>query len=198
MPIDEPFARHLARFERALTVAEAFYTPYIRIFSFYPPSRDPKAVPASYRDEVVRRIREMTARAGRRGITLLHENEREIYGDTIVRCVDLLDAVRDDHFAAVLDPANFVQCGEVPYPNAYDALKSRLRSVHVKDARPDGAVTVAGEGAARWPDLLRALRGDGYDGDFALEPHLAAAGRFAGFSGPDLFRQAVHAFCALL
>ena len=46
--------------------------------------------------------------------------------------------------------------------------------------------------------LLARLRADGYDGWFSLEPHLAAAGRFAGFSGPDLFRHASQAFQGLL
>jgi sugar phosphate isomerase/epimerase len=56
----------------------------------------------------------------------------------------------------------------------------------------------AGEGAASWPDLLARMRADGYDGYFSLEPHLEAAGRFAGFSGPDRFRQASQAFQGLL
>jgi sugar phosphate isomerase/epimerase len=198
VPIDEPFEPHLARFEWALTLAEVFETPFIRIFSFYPPASIPVEWPAAYRDEVISRLRAMTSPAAERGITLLHENEREIYGDTIDRCVDLLEAVPGNHFAAVFDPANFIQCGQVPFPDAYEAIKARLRYVHVKDARPDGSVTVAGDGAARWPDLLRALQADGFDGYFALEPHLAAAGRFAGFSGPELFRQAVGAFRALL
>jgi len=45
---------------------------------------------------------------------------------------------------------------------------------------------------------LRRLRADGYDGVFALEPHLAAAGQFQGFSGPALFRHASQSFQRLL
>ncbi len=32
----------------------------------------------------------------------------------------------------------------------------------------------------------------------SLEPHLAAAGRFGGFSGPEAFRRAAQALKALL
>jgi hypothetical protein len=39
---------------------------------------------------------------------------------------------------------------------------------------------------------------DGFDGFFSLEPHLASAGTFSGFRGPDLFRTAVQAFKKLL
>src|SRR5204863_5097525 len=69
VPIDSSFDEHLHRFERAITVARALQSPFIRIFSFYPPATKEKRAdgsvvnPAEYRDEVLRRLREMTARA---------------------------------------------------------------------------------------------------------------------------------------
>jgi sugar phosphate isomerase/epimerase len=45
---------------------------------------------------------------------------------------------------------------------------------------------------------LQRLRQDGYDGFFSLEPHLAAAGKYQGFSGPDLFRKASQALQTML
>src|SRR2546422_5657366 len=114
VPIDSSFDEPLHRFERAITVARALQTPYIRIFSFYPPAAqeergDNSTVdPAEYRDEVLRRLREMTARARAAGVMLLHENEKDIYGDTIARCVDLLQSCDDAQFRAILDPANFI------------------------------------------------------------------------------------------
>jgi len=202
IPIDSLFDEHLQRFERAIALAQFFQTPFMRIFSFYPPAAsvgdEGSASPVAWRDAVLRRLREMTARARATGIILLHENEKDIYGDTVARCVDLLQSCDDEHMQAVFDPANFIQCEQTPYPDAYEALHSWLRYVHVKDARADGSVVAAGEGMARWPDLLQRLREDGYDGFFSLEPHLAAAGRFQGFSGPDLFRRASQALQGML
>ena len=129
---------------------------------------------------------------------LLHENEKDIYGDTIARCVDLLQGCNDAHFQAILDPANFIQVGQTPYPDAYEAIRPWLRYVHVKDARPDGSVVVVGEGVSHWPELLQRLRADGYDGFLSLEPHLAFAGQYQGFSGPDLFRRASQALQQML
>jgi sugar phosphate isomerase/epimerase len=143
-------------------------------------------------------MREMTERARAADAVLLHENERGIYGDTIARCVDLMGSVDDAHFQAALDPANFVVCGQVPYPDAYDALHSWVQYIHVKDVRADGALAPAGEGVARWPDLLQRLHQDGYDGVLSLEPHLAEAGQYQGVSGPDLFRRASQALQLLL
>jgi hypothetical protein len=45
---------------------------------------------------------------------------------------------------------------------------------------------------------LRALRHDGFDGFFSLEPHLHTGTATGGFSGPDLFRSAWKDFTDLL
>ena len=200
VPIDSSFDEHLTQFERAITAARALSSSYIRIFSFYPPASTQTAAPdpAFYRAEVLRRLREMTARARAAGVILVHENEKGIYGDTIARCVDLLKSIDDPHFRSALDPANFLQCDQVPYPDAYEATKPWLEYVHVKDVRADGALVVAGAGESHWPELLQRLHQDGYDGFLALEPHLAMSAQYQGFSGPDLFRQASQALQKLL
>ncbi len=198
--IDSPFDAHWQRFERAITLARIFETSFIRIFSFYPPSNSSSvgASPEDWRDEVHRRLQAMTKRAQEANIILLHENEKGIYGDTIARCVDLLQEINSQYFRAAFDPANFIQCEQTPYPEAYERLRPWLRYVHVKDARLDGSVVAAGEGVARWSELLQRLREDGYDGFFSLEPHLAAAGQYSGFSGLDLFRRASQALQRML
>jgi hypothetical protein len=53
-----------------------------------------------------------------------------------------------------------------------------------------------GDGEIR--ETIAVSRASGFDGFFALEPHLAAAGTFSGFSGPGLFRAAVKSFKDLL
>ncbi len=199
-PIDSPFEETMQKLERAINVAQTLGTPFIRIFSFYPPTH-PHIVstrPGNNRDEVMRRLRALSEQARSANVTLLHENEKDIYGDTVDHCVDLMRNCASEHFKSVFDPANFIQCAQIPYPDAYDALHPWLAYVHVKDALPDGSVVAAGEGAAHWPDLLQRLRADGYDGFFSLEPHLAAAGQFKGFSGPDLFAKASQALQGML
>ncbi len=131
-------------------------------------------------------------------LILLHENEKYIYGDTIARCLDLLQNFNDPHFQAILDPANFIQCEQTPYPDAYQELRPWLRYIHVKDALVDGTVVAAGEGVARWLEILHQLQTDGYDGFFSLEPHLAMSGQYQGFSGPELFHKASQSFQRLL
>lgn len=200
VPIDSPFDAHLQRLERAIELAHVLPTPFIRIFSFYPPASAEGASndPATYRDEVMRRLQAMAEYARAAGITLVHENEKDIYGDTIARCVDILKQCSSAHFRAAFDPANFIQCGQTSYPDAYEELQSWIAYVHVKDALADGSVVAAGEGLGRWPELLERLRADGYDGFLSLEPHLAAAGQFGGFTGAELFHYAAQALQGML
>ena len=62
----------------------------------------------------------------------------------------------------------------------------------------DGTVVVAGAGDGEVAETIRALRADGFDGYFSLEPHLATQHALGGFSGPELWTQAWRAFTELL
>jgi sugar phosphate isomerase/epimerase len=155
--------------------------------------------PARHRDQVLSRMRRLAQEAEGTGITLLHENEKEIYGDTPARCLDILTQVDSPTLRAAWDPANFVQCGVQPHSQGYAGLRPWIAYVHIKDALFDsGQVMPAGQGDGQLHETLTALRASGFDGFFSLEPHLASAGTFSGFSGPDLFQVAAGAFKDLL
>ena len=64
---------------------------------------------------------------------LLHENEKDIYGAMAPECKKLMDTFYGDHFKAIFDFANFVQCGQDTL-EAYEMLKSYIAYIHVKDA----------------------------------------------------------------
>lgn len=194
--ITDDFEPHRERFARALDIAKRFDARYVRIFSFFMPKG---ADPGRYRDEVISRLRELVDMADQAGVTLLHENERDIYGDIPKRCLDLLTSLESPCFRAVWDAANYVQCGVRPFPDGYRALRPYVEYVHIKDAiASTGRVVPAGEGDGAIRETIAALRNDGFDGFFSMEPHLAAAGTFAGFSGPGLFRKATQSFKKLL
>jgi len=192
--IDEPWPEHVERFKAALDAAAFFEAPYIRLFSYYPPEGGQIA---DHRDEVLRRLRQQVQMAKGRPVTLLHENEADIYGEQTDGCLDLHRNVPG--LKAVFDPANFVQAGVKP-AQAWDALKEHVVYFHIKDVvKETGKVVPAGEGDGDIPEILReAICERGYEGFISLEPHLAVAGQFAGFSGPDLFKKAVRTLKAIL
>ena len=194
--ITEDFAPHLADFRRALDIARRLRAPYVRIFSFFIPDGDD---PAGHRQAVLDRLARLVRDTEGSGVTLLHENEKGIYGDTPARCLDLLRAIDSPALRAAWDPANFVQVGVRPHDDGYEFLRPYIAYVHVKDARRGtGEVVVAGAGDGQIRATLSALRADGFDGFFSLEPHLQTAGPFSGFSGPALFVEASRAFKGLL
>jgi sugar phosphate isomerase/epimerase len=194
--IDEDFAPHLERMRHAAEVAHELDAPYIRIFSFFiRPGEDP----AGHRGEVIDRMRALVRVAEEADLILLHENEKQIYGDVPARCLDLIRSVGSPYLRLAWDPANFVQVGVRPYSDGYAKLRPHLEYVQIKDAlAADGTVVPAGHGDGEVAATIRALRHDGFDGFFSLEPHLALGHATGGYSGPDLFRTAWRAFTDLL
>jgi len=190
--IEEPFEPHFERFETALERADQFDAPYVRLFSYYLPEGD---APGDHREEVMQRTRRTVERAEEAGVVLLHENEKDIYGDTPARCRDLLTTIDSPNFRAIFDPANFLEIGVDPYPDALLDLVEYVEQLHVKDARKGerGGIEPAGEGDGAIPETLAALHRRGFRGPASLEPHLAHAGEAGGFSGPEAYEVAAGA-----
>ena len=185
----------LARLGRAIAAAHRLGTGYVRMFSFYRPDGVPVA---KTRDTVLTRLRAMADLAERDGVVLVHENEKDIYGDVPHRVLDIVESVGSPALRVAWDSANFVQVGVRPFTDGYAMLRPHLEYLQVKDAvAATGAVVPAGEGDGELPATLAALRDDGYCGFASLEPHLAAAYRQGGFSGPAGFGRAARAFAAL-
>ena len=125
----------------------------------------------------------MSAYAAENDVILLHENEKEIYGDNAARCLDLMENLYCDHFKAVFDFANFVQCKQ-DTKEAFEALKKYVAYIHIKDAKfEDGSVVPAGLGDGNVEEILKELFRDGYDGFLSLEPHL---GSFKGLENLEM------------
>ncbi len=175
--ICDAFGPHLDQFKRVVEIAQMMETKFIRMFSFFIPKGED---PEKYADEVLKRWNQFIEAAKGSGLTLLHENEKGIYGDTAARCLNLLKSLDCPMVRATFDPANFVQCGVQPYPDAYELLAPYIAYMHIKDALfADGSVTPAGEGDGHVPQILAELKKAGYDGFLSLEPHLAD---FEGFA----------------
>ena len=194
--IDAPVGPELERMRRIADVAGLFGTTIVRVFSFFIPAGEP---PGRYRQEVIDRMGALALIAAERGIVLAHENEKEIYGDIPERCADLIVSVGSPALGATFDAANFVQCGVRPHTDGYELLRPHLVYLQVKDAlAATGQVVPAGQGDGEVRETLAALAASGFSGYASLEPHLAEAGRYGGFSGAQEFRRAAGALKGLL
>jgi sugar phosphate isomerase/epimerase len=187
-----PVEHEVERLRRAANAARILESGYIRIFSFYYGDSVPVD---SIRDDVIERMRALAAVAEESGVVLLHENEKDIFGDVPERVLDILETVASPALKAAWDAANFVQVGVKPFDEAYERIRPHLEYLQVKDALfANGHVVPAGEGDGDLLRTVQALKADGYTGFASLEPHLAGAHGLGGFSGPTAFGIAARAF----
>jgi 3-dehydroshikimate dehydratase len=124
--IDSDFEEYKSLVQHAIDVTVKMDTPYIRMFSFYVNDLDQD------RDEVMRRMQAMVDMAAQQDVTMLHENEKGIYGERPERCLDLHQTITGRNFRATFDPANFVQAGVRPFDDAYPLLESYIEYLHIK------------------------------------------------------------------
>jgi sugar phosphate isomerase/epimerase len=161
--------------EHAFELAKTFKTDRIRIFDFWR-LEDPKPHRAAI-DEVVR---DAAAKAAKRGLTLVLENEYACNTATGAEAARLLSAIPDKALEITWDPGNAQFRDEVPFPDGYEKIpKGRIGHVHCKDAvRADGKwVWMAmGRGVIDWAGQFRALKNDGYRHAVTLETHWRGAG----------------------
>lgn len=191
-----PIEHEVERLRAVIRVAHRLDARYVRIFSFY---RGEGVSAESIRDGVLARLSALAELARAEGVVLLHENEKEIYGDLPTRVLDLVESVGSDHLRLAWDNANFVQCGVRPFSEGWAALSPYVDYLQVKDAvAATGEVVPAGEGDGELLETVTALRDAGYDGFASLEPHLAAGFSLGGFSGPAAFGRAARAFDRLI
>ncbi len=126
------------------------------------------------------------------GVVLVHENEKDIFGERGDACLDLLRTVNSPLLRAAFDFANFVQAGDDA--DGLLAEAGRVHGPHPRQGRGGRRHRGApGAGAGQLAGILGTAYADGYRGFLSLEPHLSAAGQFSGFSGPALFTAAADA-----
>lgn len=180
---EEGFEKQKVQLEEICKIANLLECKYIRVFSFFMPE---KQNPVDYKDIVFRKLREFIKIAEKYDAVLIHENEKDIYGDILTRCTTLMDELGDEHFSFAFDFANFVQCGQ-DTEECWDALHEHIVYIHIKDAvSNDNENVVCGTGEGKIAKLLkRAILEEGYEGFLTLEPHLVLFDSLASLETTD-------------
>ena len=172
--IEGNFDADIEHFKHTLEIAHILNAENIRIFSFYIPK---SKAPSEYKNEVIDRLGRFSEIAAGSGVTLCHENEKGIYGDTAERCLDIFRAL--PQIKGIFDPANFLQCGGDTL-QAWDMLGGSIKYMHIKDATTDGSVVPAGYGAGNVGEIVHMYMNNGGTA-FTIEPHLAVFDGLSGF-----------------
>lgn len=172
--ITDDLEAHFKRFCHTVEAARILGANRIRMFSFYLPEG---ADPEDYAEKVYGEVSRMCDYAGEKGVICCHENEKGIFGDTAPRVKQLYDHCAG--LRGVFDPANFVQCGEVP-GTFYKTLLPYTEYLHIKDAyQADGCVVPAGEGDGSVPEVIEGFYSKNSGRVLSVEPHLT---HFVGLS----------------
>jgi sugar phosphate isomerase/epimerase len=167
--ITEDFESHFEVYKKVVEISKIMDTPYIRMFSFFIPERDN---PEHYEEEVFSRMEQMVDYAKQQSVILLHENEKDIFGEKALQCLQLMKRFYGDHFKCTFDFANFVQAKQDTL-EAYRLLQPYIEYIHIKDAIwENGKVVPAGEGDGNLREILTRIDQIGYSGFLSLEPHL--------------------------
>ncbi len=179
----EGFEKQLIDLANLCKIAQVSGCKYIRMFSFF---IKPELNYDDYQNEVICKLKQYTKIAEDHNIILLHENEKDIFGDIPRRCKLIIDEVNSENFKAIFDFANFVQCQINPI-EAYELLKQHIEYIHIKDASYSVSYNVlAGTGDGKIEEILTDAIKNGYQGFLTLEPHLAMFGSLKSLELDDV------------
>lgn len=168
------YEEHLNMLQRTLRIANRLDAQMVRVFSFWR-----HQLAWSHMTERFGPPIELAAKAGK---LLVLENIGECNvatSDEIVRFFGLVDS---PHLRLIWDPGNALWAGETDaYPQGYEAVKSFVAHVHIKDLvldRDTGEVNLKpiGHGEIDYVGQFRALARDGYSGFVSLEPEYTPDG----------------------
>ena len=161
--------------ERAIELAKAFGTDRVRCFDFWRLGDQ-----APYRAAINEKLLDAANKAGKKGITLLLENDSGLNTATGAEAAKVLGAVQSPYLMLNWDPGNAAASGEKPYPDGYNLLpKERIGHCHCKDAVKRGTKydwAAMGRGIVDWTGQFKALKRDGYHFAVSLETHWSGGG----------------------
>lgn len=194
--LDVSWKDHLAAFRRAVEIAGQMSAPFIRLFSYYA-SGD--AFVEGDREEVIRRLGEQAKIAANADVTLLLENESDIYGESGANCADLLGAVDHPNLKMAFDFCNFVYKRTENVRDCWELCKEHVVYFHIKDCvEGTDNIVPAGKGDGQVEEILADAVARGFEGFLSMEPHLSRGGQFGGFTGPELYTEAINALKTIL
>lgn len=158
---------HYETAKRVYETANILGAKNVRMFSFYS-----KETPFDKcKSEVYAGLEKLVDLSGGTGLTLCHENEARIYGESPEKCLEIAEYF-GGRIKCVFDMGNFVLDGYEPL-SAYKLLFDYIEYFHIKDAFFTGAIVPAGKGEAKIKEILDDYKQNGgKDAFITLEPHL--------------------------
>ena len=150
-----------------------------------------------WRDEGVRRYKELAKIAADSGFILLHENCEGWGGLSGTHMREFLERIDHPSVGVLFDIGNTVAYGLDPLAY-YREVKPLIRYVHVKDCRRNPAggksveYTLPGGGDACVREILGDLIASGYQEGVSIEPHVASIIHLGGSQASPEYRRSSY------
>jgi sugar phosphate isomerase/epimerase len=174
--INDDFKIDLDELTTAIKRMQQLNVKYIRTMSW----KGDGVAESEWRDEGIRRCKELAKIAEDAGIILSHENCEGWGGLSAQHMVDLKNAVDSSSFKLLYDLGNTISHGYEPW-EFFKIIRGHFDYIHIKDAKMNPAggrskdYAYCGEGDAMLKEILGViLNEDNYDGIISIEPHVAA------------------------
>ena len=178
---------HFPKVEYLIEEAQFFGVGVVRIFPFWNADRTRAEVRPSLAP-MLPQIAEKLGRALRKveaaGLVFAIEPEHSTYSGSLSEVRLVLDAVGSPALKVAWDVANDLD-EEPLFPGRYRLVRGLVANVHVKErvsaSREPGSWrprVLLGSGAVPWPEVIRALDEDDYQGVYSIETHFGAKGPY--------------------
>ena len=178
--INTDFDEYLKLVKHTCQLANILGAKKIRAFSFFNAYEQ--------REKVFKYLNIMAETAISYGVDFCHENEKDIYGDTLERVKDVMENTKGLKY--IYDPANYLQCGESA-EKTLPLFHSSTEYFHIKDVVAEtGAIVPAGCGDGDVAKLVEMISDDKV---LTLEPHLMLFAAYKSIDNTEMKHEYVYA-----
>jgi sugar phosphate isomerase/epimerase len=173
--ITDPFEQSTSTLQRAIGRMQKLNSKFIRVMS-YP---NDGLADDQWRDEAVRRFKELGKMAEDGGIILMVENCDGYASASAQNYGRFFEMVNSPAVKAVYDTGNPASHGESNTWEWYQAARPHIAYIHIKAQTEaqngeKGSHVFPDSGASKVEETLRDVFTTGYDGFISIEPHMQA------------------------
>ena len=173
------YSEHLDRLETTMRVGREFDVNLIKTFGFANEIWYHEAFFGDIWGMLQEKFEEPLRMVEREGFVLAIETcfLNNVSSASMART--FMEKMGSEHMRVLWDPGNTLFVHEIPYPDGYELIKDYIAHIHIKDGVVDVPncsfeLCAPGHGQVKtYPDILKRLMDDNYQGVISLEPEYA-------------------------
>ncbi|MFQ5834465.1 MAG: sugar phosphate isomerase/epimerase family protein [bacterium] len=175
----DSYTQHIETLKRCISLAKELGTNLVRIFSFKSELVLFGAEEIVLKDvwkTLLKKLEEPVRIAEKENVVLAIETAIFDNIATAALAKKLIDGMGSENLRVLWDPCSALYSREVPYPSGYELVRDYIVHIHIKDGIVDRPMATfnfcrvdEGQMKAYYPQIVRALKKDRYQGVISLE-----------------------------